>query len=254
MTPGMKTEQERNNPGPAGFFEHTIWSTIIKAQMGGEATRLAALERLLTRYRQPILRHIQSCQDCSREKAEDLTQEFICQCIRLDFLRQVNPEQGRFRTFVKTCVRNFLRDAHVRETAAKRGGGQTPLSLDETDGEGNPLVEAATPPRLPETQPDREWALNVLDRALAELKRECEAAGRGELFETLRGHLGHAPEPATAVQLAARLGMKEGTVHTAMSRLRRRLGELINEEVRQTVGTQDDWRAELRYLVELLGH
>jgi hypothetical protein len=48
--------------------------------------------------------------------------------------------------------------------------------------------------------------------------------------------------------------MAEGAVHTAMNRLRKRLGELIGDEVRQTVGTQEDWRQELKYLVELLGH
>jgi RNA polymerase sigma-70 factor (ECF subfamily) len=193
---------------------------------------LAALGRLLTRYRQPILRHIQAGQHCTPEQAEDLTQDFIQQCIRLDFLRRVSPEQGRFRTFIKTCIKNFLRDQYVKATAVKRGGGHVPVSLDGTDEDGNSLVDAAAPIVLPETILDREWALSVLDGALDGLKQECEAARRGELFEALKGHLGRAPEAGTAAQIATRLGMTEAAVHTAMSRMRKRLGELISEEVR----------------------
>jgi RNA polymerase sigma-70 factor (ECF subfamily) len=237
-----------------GFFDQTIWSTIIKAKTGGEETKLAALGRLLTRYWQPILHHIQAGQHCTPEQAKDLTQEFIQQCIRLDFLKQVSPQHGRFRTFVKTCIKNFLRDQHVKAAAAKRGGGNVPISLDETDEDGNPLVDATAPNTSPETILDREWALSVLEGALEMLKHECKAARRGDLFEALKGHLGRASEAGTAAQIAVRLGMNEGTVHTAMSRMRKRLGELISEEVRQTVGTQEDWRQELKYLVELLGH
>ena len=245
----MNTKQDS-----AGFFEHTIWSTVLKAKAGDEQTRAAALERLLTRYRQPILRHIQACQGCSPEQAEDLTQGFLHQCLRLDFLSQVSAEHGRFRTFIKTCIKNFLRDQHVRERAAKRGGGQAPVSLDETDGEGNRLLDPAAPAATPDVVLDREWALSVLNRALEALSHECMAARRGELFEALKGHLGRVPEAGTAAEVGARLGMAEGAVHTAMNRLRKRLGELIGDEVRQTVGTQEDWRQELKYLVELLGH
>jgi hypothetical protein len=160
----------------AGFFEQTIWSTVLKAKAGEEQTRAAALERLLTRYRQPILRHIQACQGCSPEQAEDLTQGFLHQCLRLDFLSHVSAEHGRFRTFIKTCIKNFLRDQHVRERAAKRGGGQAPVSLDETDGEGNRVLDPATRAATPDVVLDREWALNVLNCALETLRHECMAA------------------------------------------------------------------------------
>lgn len=246
----MTMSQEESS---GGFFEATIWSTILKAKDGDEQIRLAAQERLLARYRQPILRHIQASQRCSPEDAEDLTQEFIHQCLRLDFLKQVGPDHGRFRTFIKACIKNFLRDQHVHKTAQKRGGGQAVASLDETDDDGNNVLEPAGSAAIPETLLDREWAWSVLDYALNALGRECVQARRGELFEALKGHLGRAPDPGRASEIGAKLGLSEGAVHTAMNRLRGRLGELISEEVRQTAGTQEDWRQELTYLVELLG-
>ena len=236
-----------------GFFEATIWSTIQKAKHGDEAVRTGALERLLLRYRTPIYSHILASQRCSPERAEDLTQEFIYHALRLDFLRQVGPENGRFRTFIKACVKNFLRDQHVRDSAAKRGGGAVVASLDETNEEGDRVLDPSSPGNPPDQAMDREWAQNVVVRSLEELERECISSRRGNLYQALKGHLGRAPDPGTAAQIGARLGMSEGAVNTAMNRLRGRLGELIAEEVRQTVGAQDDWRAELKYLISLAG-
>jgi RNA polymerase sigma factor (sigma-70 family) len=239
-----------------GFFQPTIWSTIYKAKRGEEAERMAALERLLARYRQPILNHITaslSGHNRTPERAEDLTQEFLYRCLRMDFLKHVGQEHGRFRTFIKACIANFLRDQHDHDSAKKRNSGDVPRSLDETDDDGNPLLEPAAAAESPENQLDRQWALTVLEQSLAALKQECVNARRGELFDALKGHLDRASEPATAAEIGSRLGMSEGAVHTAMNRLRRRLGELISEEVRQTVGDQENWREELAYLVQLLG-
>jgi len=251
----MRDQAAKPNPVTTGFFEKTIWSTVLKAKGTDEKERAAALGRLLERYRRPIFRHILASLSGERrtpENAEDLTQEFIQQCLRLEFLKEVGPEQGRFRTFVKTCVRNFLRDQHVRESAQKRGGGHSPLSLDEADEDGNPVLDPAGKELSLESVLDREWALNVVERALEVLERECAAARRAGLFQALKGHLGRAPEPGTAKELGAKLGMSEGAVNTAMNRMRGRLAEQIREEVRQTVGPNENWREELKYLIELM--
>lgn len=240
-----------------GFFEATIWSTVLKAKGdAGLPEQQAALERLLTRYRLPILGQIQATlggRSRTLEQVEDLTQEFIHRCLRRDFLKNVSADQGRFRAFIKVCIKHFLRDQHEWATARKRGSGETAVSIDEVDEDGRPLMEPAGSAPSPDTLLDREWALNVLGRAMDELKRECGNAEREELFEALKGHLGRDARTCPAKELGARLGMSEGAVNVAMNRMRRRLGELISDEVRQTVGTHGDWREELKYLVELLG-
>lgn len=241
----------------AGFFEATIWSTILKAKGDAQVPACQlAMERLLGRYRQPIFRHIQASlppHRRSHEHAEDLTQEFIRQCLRLDFLKRVSADQGRFRTFIKACVKNFLRDQHARETAAKRGSGQIAASLDETDGEGRPLQEPAGTDEPLHTLLDREWALTILATALDQLEKEYVATQRGDLFAALKDQLGGASEPPVAKHIGELLGMTEGAVHTAMCRMRKRLGEFIRDEVRETVGSEADWREELRYLICLVG-
>jgi RNA polymerase sigma-70 factor (ECF subfamily) len=241
------------SPGPGGFFEATLWSTIIEAKQEDDARRAAALERLLARYRKPILRHIQACQRCSPEVAEDLCHDFIQQCLRLEFLKNVDPSRGRFRTFIKTCIANFLRTHHAKENALKRGGAMVPVPLDASNGKGSFADSLPAVDLPPEQVLDRQWALSVLEQALEALRQECVAARRGAMFEALQGQLGRVQPLGSAAEIGDKLGMQESAVHMAMSRLRTRLGELIEDSVRQTVGSEGEWRDELRYLVELLG-
>lgn len=251
----MDTGKTKGTGLAAGFFEATRWSTIIDGGHSNDTeVKRAALERLFARYHRPIFCHIQASLPPSRRgEAEDLTQAFILQALRLDFLKNVSPDRGRFRTFIKRCIHNFLCDEHDRNTAIKQGGGQTLASLDETDGEGNRVNDPSAPVIPPGIALDREWALSVLENSLSRLEQECVSARQGELFKALKGHLGHAPEDRTAKEIGERLGMKEGTVHVALNRMRGRLGNIIQEEIKQTVGTEEDWREELRYLVDLLG-
>ena len=237
---------------PAAFFEATVWSTVLKARQGDEEAQAAAMERLLSRYRPPILRQIQASWRCTPEQAEDLTQDFILHCLQVDFLRRVDPGKGRFRAYIKTCISNFLADQHARDMALKRGGGERPASLDETDDFGNRLFDPASGSEGPGEVLDRAWALEILDHALECLEMECVSARQGALFEAVKGQLGRAPDEGTAAEIASNLGLKAGAVHAAMFRMRKRLGELIHSEVLQTVATEADAKDELSYLVKLL--
>lgn len=239
--------------GAAGFFDATSWTTVFQAKAGREQEKASAMERLLTRYRVPILRQIEaSLSPARRQEAEDLTQEFIYQCLRLDFLREVSPEHGLFRTFVKRCIANFLRDQHVRQTAAKRGSGQAVMSLDETDENGNRLLDPAGAIPSLEEHIDRIWAKTLLENSLMRLRKEYDAKGQQKLFAALEGSLSGTSEKFTAAAIGESLEMSEGAVRTALSRLRVRLGELLREEVRDTVGPKADWRCELSYLARLM--
>ena len=84
-------------------------------------------------------------------------------------------------------------------------------------------------------------------------ERECTAAGRRSLFAVLKPSLGSDAGLEGYASLGARLGMSETAVKTAAHRLRQRFGELIQEEVEETVGSHEDWQEELRYLIELMG-
>lgn len=237
---------------PPSHFGPTLWTMVIRARDGDEPTKQAAMESLLSRYYHPIYCHIfarLSSPFRTAERAKDLTHGFITQCLRLSFLKNVDPTKGRFRDFVRRCANNYLRDQHSRW---RNREGQEVLSLDETGEDGEHMFEPASSDKPVHSQLDREWALAILRRAVEALRQECEEARRAQLFNALKGHLGWAPEPGSLAEIGGRLRMNEGAVKVAMHRLRERLGELISQEVRQTVGSAEDWREELKYLIEVL--
>ncbi len=104
----------------------------------------------------------------------------------------------------------------------------------------------------PDREFDRKWALTLMARALATLAQEHEASGKAEHFEALKPWLSGDTENLSQAEVAARLGVNEGAVKVAIHRLRRRLREVIQNEIGQTVSDPAQVDAELHYLLEAL--
>lgn len=100
---------------------------------------------------------------------------------------------------------------------------------------------------------DRTWALTLLEKTRARLREEFRETGKGERFEALEQFLPGESASATYASIAARLGVAEGTVKSDVSRLRRRYGEALREELVQTIGSVTDLEDELNHLFESLG-
>jgi RNA polymerase sigma-70 factor (ECF subfamily) len=63
--------------------------------------------------------------------AQDLTQSFFAYLIEHKIYTRVDPQKGKFRSFLLASLKNLLADAHDREQTLKRGGGQDFLPLNE---------------------------------------------------------------------------------------------------------------------------
>lgn len=103
----------------------------------GEVTE-EHLNPLFETYRRPLLVWLRARQ-YSQDDADDIVQDFFISFLRHDFLKKYSPEQGSFRAFLLTSLKNYLSDRRDRENPLKRGGGQVPDSLQETDDQGQPL-------------------------------------------------------------------------------------------------------------------
>jgi DNA-directed RNA polymerase specialized sigma24 family protein len=90
----------------------------------------AALEDLCQLYRPPMRGYIRSL-GYSAHDADDLTQLFLLRLATGKLLHHVDPAKGRFRHFVRVCLKHFLRDEHDRKTARKRGGDVELVLLNE---------------------------------------------------------------------------------------------------------------------------
>jgi RNA polymerase sigma-70 factor (ECF subfamily) len=245
------TDENARSPGRAGRrFETTRWSVVLAARGSDEPRSRDAMATLCQLYWYPLYAFVRS-RGSSREQAEDLTQAFFAHLLETDALRQVDPSKGRFRSFLLASVRNFAADERAKERAQKRGGGVTPLSLDVEAAESRYALEPAH--RLtPERVFERQWALTVIEQALARLCRRYERSGKQGHFEALKTFLSGEKRPVPYAEVARRLGLSELAVKVAVHRLRKRFRDALREEIAQTVASEQEIDAELRSLYAAL--
>jgi RNA polymerase sigma-70 factor (ECF subfamily) len=209
------------------------------------------LEELCRTYWYPLYAYIRR-RGNGPVDAEDLTQAFFARLLAKNFVKDVIPGTGRFRSFLLTALKHFLANEWDRSQAQKRGSGKLPLSLDDDQAEARYRIEAVDH-TTPETLYEQRWAWTVLGQVFKRLRQEFVATEKAELFDHLKGFLSAAaPQSTTYSELAARTGLKEGTVKVAVHRLRRRYGELLRAQVAQTVADPGEVEDELRYLVQVL--
>jgi RNA polymerase sigma-70 factor (ECF subfamily) len=104
----------------------------------------------------------------------------------------------------------------------------------------------------PEQAFERQWALTVLAHTLRRLAAEQAEAGKQQVFERLKGEL-TGERTLSYAELGDELGMSEGAIKVAVHRLRRRFGELLREEIADTVADPGEVDDEIRYLFAALG-
>lgn len=227
-------------------FPTTCWTLVLNA--GGPKAAVAgeALEHLCRAYWYPLYAFVRR-KGYAPHDAQDLTQGFFSYLLDKETLAKVAPEKGKFRTFLLTAMTNFLANEWDKEQAQKRGGGRKIQSLESEAAESRYQLEPShdlTPERLYE----RQWAISLLDRVLANLRAEFEARGDLALFEELKVALtGNADSYA---EVARRLGRSEGAVKVAVHRMRRRYRALVLAEVADTVA-DSEVEEELRHLFEI---
>jgi RNA polymerase sigma-70 factor (ECF subfamily) len=231
-------------------FPSTQWSLIAAAAACKDEQSATALADLCGQYWYPVYAFIRR-RGAHAEDAADLTQEFFATLLEKDYLEDVDPLRGRFRSFLLTAVARFVSKQRDKAAAQKRGGRRRTLSLDFDEGERRYAREPAHD-WTAERVFDRKWAVAVLDQTLASLREEHIAAGKGEYFERLKVYLTGEAGALPLAQLAEQLGTSEGAVKVAIHRLRQKYRERLRTLVAQTVATPDDVEDELRELLAAL--
>lgn len=239
----------RLDAAQAAEFRTTHWSVVLQAGGAGELSG-AALEKLCRAYWAPLYAFVRR-QGHDAHAAQDLTQEFFARLLADNSLARVHPDKGRFRSFLLASMKHFLANEWHRAQARKRGGGCEIFSLDEAREEEHRGVEPAddaTPDRLFE----RRWAETVLACVNAKLRREYESAGQADRFEALKVYLLGDRDAVSYAESAARLGLTESAVKSAIYKLRQRYGEMFRAEIAHTVGRPDEVEEEIQFLLRAL--
>lgn len=245
----MGIPQEPVSTPPAAFCT-THWSLVLAAGQPGHPATQKALGALYQSYWYPLYAFVRR-KGHPPEEAKDLTQDFFALLLEKNFVGDADRDRGRFRTFLLTACTNFLANDWAKRRTLKRGGGFTFVSLQEESAEDwyqREPVDGVTPEKLF----DRRWALSVLARTMNNLRVEFQKAGKSEVFSTLEPFLSGEKHPASYTEAARRLGMSEGTVRVNVHRLRARYGELLRQEIGQTLANPADLEDELRHLLAVL--
>jgi len=229
-------------------FATTHWSMIVRAAETGTPEGRAALAELCRIYWHPLYCFARR-RGLAPADAEDLTQGFLADLLARGAVAQAKAARGRFRTFLLASFENFHSCQRARACAAKRGGGKTIVSFEAIQAaEGRFHDEAATT-ESPEKAYDRKWALSLIEQAIATVRREYAAVGKGPLFNALKAVLWGEHGAESYAQIACELGSTEGAIKVAAHRLRRRFRETLRAEVAKTVMDLGDLEDEMRYLL-----
>jgi RNA polymerase sigma-70 factor (ECF subfamily) len=230
-----------------GGFRTTRWSIVRAAGGRNDTQSRAALEELCRIYWQPLYVHVRR-KGRNHDDAADLVQGFIADLLEKNKVAGADASRGKFRSFLLKAFKNYVHNYWEKEAAAKRSNGKAVFSIDDAN-----LVKPDDPALCHGLSADEafdlKWRNTILEQAVARLGKEMTDDIARAIFETFEAKngagAGVAPKYA---DVARRIGISEQNVKVRMMRLRRRLGTLIVDEVRQTVLSPEELKEELLYL------
>lgn len=238
-------------PLPKGErFVSTHWSVVLQAADSSAPDSLQSLEKLCQTYWYPLYAYVRRT-GCSPEAAEDLTQGFFTQFLEKKYLSSVDPNKGRFRSFLLASLKHFCAKEWRRQNAQKRGGHCPAVSLDALTAEERYRLEPVERMTAEDIY-ERRWAMTVLHAAFEKLSEECRTSGKESLYGELKGALSGDADLRAYSEIAVRLSLSVDAVKAAVHRLRQRYRELLRAEVANTVADSTEVDQELRHLFAVL--
>jgi len=232
--------------GAAGSFPSTRQSVFASLGNLAPAGRDRDLERLISLYWKPVYCLIRRMGTRSNEDAKDLTQEFFVRVVLEGaFAERYTPDKGTFRAYLKTSVRNFVRNEH-RDGARLKRGAPLPLEIRDFDlTEVLPDAQALPPDQLF----DAAWRSVVLGKAVQLLQDRLVAEGKTVAFDVFRRYDLEGDGTEVSYESVGRtLGISPDTVKNHLTRAREEFRTAVRSVVSATVADAKDLSAELRDL------
>lgn len=237
---GQKVEP--SNSGTQAVFGNTRWTDIINPGANGDPK---ALEELCRSYWPPLYAFLRRSGN-SPHDAQDMVQGFFAHLLAKDSrLQSAHPSKGRFRSFLLACLKHYA--ANRRAWDAVRSPKEPLISIDEEQAEERYHHEPAdvTDPAL---LFERQWAATVVEQVASRLREIWTNDGKADLFDALAPYLNGESERGDYAIIATKVGMNEGAVRTAVTRLRQEYRKLLLKEISRTVEDPSEVEDELRAL------
>ncbi len=238
--------------GVGQAFLTTHWSQIEASDDPGRSQAL--IELLLRRYWKPVYCFLRS-KGYGNERAKDLTQGFFCDIVlQRDLIRRADRTKGRFRSFLLMALNCYIANVHEAQTARKRTPAGSLIRMDWADLESLPETCSTL---TPEDTFTYAWVTALLERALEQVRSQCEQDGRGLYWQVFEDrvvhpilHGGAAPSLET---ICEQYGISEpATVSNMLTTVKRRFRKALNQCLRESVMSDEEAGAELEEIRRFL--
>ncbi|MFK7820365.1 MAG: RNA polymerase sigma factor [Planctomycetaceae bacterium] len=227
-------------------FATTQWSTVRAVNNDNPTAANSALQELCQAYWYPLYTYVRR-QGNDADAAADLTQAFFADLLQRDDLKKVDPDRGKFRSFLLAAMKHFLINQWDKGRAQKRGGGRALLSLDFGEADIRYRREPSHA-ETPELLYQKQWVKALLERVTDALGSEFADRGKAHQFDTLKKFLGGKNNEGTLAEAAGQLSMSEVAVKVAVHRMRQRFGEILRADIANTVSTAEEVDSEIQQL------
>lgn len=247
------TSSGPNSPNPSGGnrdFATTQWHVVRSAGDEDASVSRSALQELCQQYWYPLYAYVRR-QGHDSNVAADITQAFFTDLLEREDIKRVDPELGKFRSFLLASIKHFMINQWKKQMALKRGGGQPLLSIDFVDAAQRYHHQPADA-QSPDVLFERQWAITLLDKVQNRLEKEFEHKGKKHVFSTLKVFLAGKNSESTLAQAAVKLDMTEVAAKVAVHRMRTRYGEILRAEILNTLDSNEDVESEVQHLFAVL--
>ena len=236
--------------GGSSDFPTTHWSMLRAVDGEMTETQREVLNYLIQRYWKPVYVYI--CCRGQASDAPDLAQDFFVHCLSRELFGRAEQARGRFRSFLLSCLKNFLSDA--RRFQQRHGPPQGFVSIHQLAEDEDLRIE----PVHRETAEHlflQTWVRELLERVWGTLQDEFQASGREvhcKLFRcrVLEPAFTDSP-PRPLQQLAEESGLTYKQASNCVITATRAFQRLLRQEVSVYASSESEIAAEIRELTRV---
>jgi RNA polymerase sigma-70 factor (ECF subfamily) len=204
-------KRERRTTESSAPMSYASETELVAACRRGDA---GAWDEIFQRHYAATGRFIfQLAPDFTREDVEE-----ICQETFLTVIKNIASFQGhsQFQTWLFRIAANKAHDYRQKQRAAKRGGGQTPISLQAEDPENGLTIDPSSPLPGPDLTLINAENIELVGEALEELGGPCQEVIELRYFADL-----------SYEEIAAELKLNPKTVSSRLSKCLDKLEAVI---------------------------
>ncbi len=232
-------------------FPPTSWSRISRARRIDEPDAAAAIDDLYTQYWRPCYAFLRK-HGHDAEEAQRLTTDFSSVFFfEKATFESVDRSKGTFRSFLKGCLKLFVKDARRTERRAHKVGAVPIANMDFATVEAE-IAAPGAEPADPDAAFSREFHLSLMAKAWDGVRADFQKRGHGAHFDAIRTHLTSTQPRCTRDELAAQLKLSLFDVMNLIDYTKNRLKTIVRAAIRETVDSPEKIDEELRDLSDTL--